>query len=189
MNSNSCGKGLVIFSITLVFGVGIASLFISETEISELPQTQITKKEFLVKPKDKKVCVKEYEKLDRYIEEDIKPYLLLTQKKPELEISIPPNKSEQVEKTNEKTTDKDIEELSYSQLVEKIKNLEIKLADEERESPILREPYRTEKDNKIKRLADELDKLTELMKKSEVRNNDFKNQNLLYTENCYDNEF
>lgn len=198
MNSNSCGKGLVIFSITLVLGIGIASLFISEMEISDLSQTQITKKEVLVKPKDKKVCIKEYEKLDRYIEEDKNLYAPLVQKKAELEAELLKNKSEQIEREIEKT-DKDIEELNYTQLIEKIKNLEVKLVEEMRESGILKEPYRTEKDKKIKKMVSELSDLQgklEDMKKLEKFNKDFElsfpqnqNQNLLYTENCYDNEF
>jgi UTP-glucose-1-phosphate uridylyltransferase len=48
MNTNSCGKGLAVFSLTLVLSVGIASSFISETEFTELPQTNAANQEVFV---------------------------------------------------------------------------------------------------------------------------------------------
>jgi hypothetical protein len=52
MNANSCGKGLVVFSITLVLGIGTASLFISEkptTSNSEQPKDSKQSKQICVK--------------------------------------------------------------------------------------------------------------------------------------------
>jgi uncharacterized membrane protein len=52
MNANNCGKGLAIFSITLVLGIGIASLFISEKQTkanSEQPKNSNQSKPICVK--------------------------------------------------------------------------------------------------------------------------------------------
>jgi hypothetical protein len=53
MNANSCGKSLVVFSITLVLGIGIASLFISEKQTkSNLEQPKNSNQ-------SKPICVKQ----------------------------------------------------------------------------------------------------------------------------------
>jgi hypothetical protein len=141
MNANNCGKGLVVFSITLVLGFASASLFISNAEITEIPQPQIAKKEVSVKPKETKICVKEYEKLDKYVEDS---------------------------------------NISYSPLINKKVELELKLA----EKP-------SEKDRKLLiNVEKELRKLKESAKyKRYGYESSTENRQLLYTENCYENEF
>lgn len=53
MNANSCGKGLTVFSITLVLGIGIAILFISEK------QTDSNLKQPKSSNQGKPICVKQ----------------------------------------------------------------------------------------------------------------------------------
>jgi hypothetical protein len=45
MNANNCGKGLAVFSVTLVLGIGIASLFISEQPKNSNQSKQICVKQ------------------------------------------------------------------------------------------------------------------------------------------------
>jgi hypothetical protein len=140
MNSNSCGKGLVIFSLTLVLSVGIASLFSLETEITELPKTNITKQEVLVNPKDKKLCVKEYENIE-LVDWNVDTSFLIVK----------------------------LEELQKK----RVENKEVK-------------PYSGELEKEIEEVEK---KLSKYGISKQIRNYDLKSQNLLYTENCYDNEF
>jgi hypothetical protein len=60
MNANSCGKGLVVFSITLVLGIGIASLFISEK------QTKLNLEQPKNSNQSKQICVKKDKHFEDY---------------------------------------------------------------------------------------------------------------------------
>lgn len=141
MNANNCGKGLVTFSITLILGFAVASLFISNADTTEIPQPQITKKKVSVKPKETKICIHEYQKLDKYAEEDYSRFVLLLQKEQELELKLAEKPLENDKKA--------------------LENVEREL--------------RT-----LKKLP---------AKKRYGYESGVKNQQLLYTENCYENEF
>jgi hypothetical protein len=145
MNANNCGKGLAVFSVTLVLGIGIASLFISNAEITEIPQPQITKKEVSVKPKETKICVKEYEKLDKYTEKEIE-LAPLVQELAEIESRL---------LKNNKAPETDIKSL-LKRKAEIYKHLFPNNIEQPR-------PFN--------------------------ENENATNKNLLYTENCYENEF
>jgi predicted ribonuclease YlaK len=141
MNANNCGKGLAVFSVTLVLGFASASLFIPNAEITEIPQPQITKKEVSVKPKETKICVHEYQKLDKYAEEDYSKFVLLLKKEQELALKLA-----------EKPAEKD------------------------------------------KKALENVERELRILKKSPAKKrygyeSGVENQQLLYTENCYENKF
>jgi hypothetical protein len=94
MNADSCGKGLVIFSITLVLGIGIASLSLPEkqtTSNSEQPKSS---------KQSKQICVKQ----DTYFEayEDGKMVLIPCEIDDEIYFSEPANDSREIIENIEK---------------------------------------------------------------------------------------
>jgi hypothetical protein len=162
VNSNSCGRGLVVFSLTLIFGLLIADQFAQSEESFIEPPLMLNEASVMPKAEKKLNCVREYDVLN--LSENRFPYYV-------------------AHKTLNELTEQQTKLLSVIETLKAKQNIPLKL---EETLINLQISQIEEKLEETKR------DMAKLKSEGAFRKNDFSseivNENALYLEKCVDVE-